>query len=207
VKRLATVAVAALAFTGAVAVAAEQPSTSTTEAAVSTKPPPRCLIRSFRPFASKAWRLDRWRRENDGVRAGKPSRTTLGAQRRRLGCAPRAHRKAMRADWRLKKRIFYRYRAKRIGEERREREEAEYIAAITPPGPEVLAAIRSCESGGDYTINTGNGFYGAYQFLASTWAGVGGSGLPHEAPPREQDERAARLYQELGSSPWPVCGI
>jgi hypothetical protein len=71
-----------------------------------------------------------------------------------------------------------------------------------------LAAIRACESGssGGYSANTGNGFYGAYQFDLQTWQSVGGSGNPAAASPAEQDRRAAMLYAQRGSSPWPVCG-
>jgi Transglycosylase-like domain len=69
-----------------------------------------------------------------------------------------------------------------------------------------LAAIRACESGGDYTTNTGNGFYGAYQFDAQTWHSLGGSGLPSDASPGEQDRRAQALIDRSGASPWPVCG-
>lgn len=69
-----------------------------------------------------------------------------------------------------------------------------------------LDAIRQCESGGNYSTNTGNGFYGAYQFTLSTWASVGGSGNPAAASPAEQDMRAAMLYAREGPGPWPVCG-
>jgi hypothetical protein len=69
-----------------------------------------------------------------------------------------------------------------------------------------LAAIRQCESGGNYSTNTGNGFYGAYQFTQSTWESVGGSGSPAAASPAEQDKRAAILYAKSGPGPWPVCG-
>jgi hypothetical protein len=68
------------------------------------------------------------------------------------------------------------------------------------------AQLRACESGGDYSTNTGNGYYGAYQFDQSTWESVGGSGLPSDASPEEQDMRAQMLYEQSGSSPWPVCG-
>ena len=69
-----------------------------------------------------------------------------------------------------------------------------------------LASIRECESGGDYSANTGNGYYGAYQFTQETWEGVGGSGSPASASPAEQDAAAQRLMAQSGSSPWPVCG-
>jgi Transglycosylase-like domain len=73
-------------------------------------------------------------------------------------------------------------------------------------GGGTLSAIRGCESGGNYSTNTGNGFYGAYQFTQSTWNSVGGSGNPAAASPAEQDKRAAMLYAREGASPWPVCG-
>ena len=69
-----------------------------------------------------------------------------------------------------------------------------------------LEAIAACESGGNPSANTGNGFYGKYQFSVETWASVGGSGDPAAASEAEQDMRAAILYQRAGSSPWPVCG-
>jgi Transglycosylase-like domain len=72
--------------------------------------------------------------------------------------------------------------------------------------PSQLAAIAACESGGNYATNTGNGFYGAYQFDLRTWQSVGGAGLPSDASPAEQDMRAALLYQRAGAAPWPVCG-
>ena len=70
----------------------------------------------------------------------------------------------------------------------------------------MLEAIAACESGGDPTTDTGNGFYGKYQFTLETWAAVGGSGNPAQASEAEQDRRAAILYAQAGASPWPVCG-
>lgn len=72
-------------------------------------------------------------------------------------------------------------------------------------GP-VLEGIASCESGGNPSTNTGNGFYGKYQFDLGTWGSVGGSGLPSNASESEQDRRAAMLYAQRGAAPWPVCG-
>lgn len=67
--------------------------------------------------------------------------------------------------------------------------------------------LRKCESGSDglYLANTGNGFYGAYQFTKSSWAAVGGTGYPHNAPPSEQDMRAKRLKDLQGWGAWPAC--
>lgn len=74
------------------------------------------------------------------------------------------------------------------------------------PSPEAWAALRRCESGGNYQINTGNGYFGAYQFDLTTWRGVGGRGYPHEATPAEQDRRALILWRLRGADPWPICG-
>jgi len=69
-----------------------------------------------------------------------------------------------------------------------------------------LEAIAACESGGNPSTNTGNGFYGKYQFTQSTWESVGGTGNPAAASEAEQDQRAAMLYAQQGTTPWPVCG-
>ncbi|MFL6139838.1 MAG: transglycosylase family protein [Frankiaceae bacterium] len=68
-----------------------------------------------------------------------------------------------------------------------------------------FAALRQCESGGNYRIATGNGYYGAYQFDLGTWRGIGGSGYPNQASPATQDALAYRLYQQRGWAPWPAC--
>jgi peptidoglycan hydrolase-like protein with peptidoglycan-binding domain len=70
----------------------------------------------------------------------------------------------------------------------------------------VLERIAECESGGDPTTDTGNGYYGKYQFSRATWRRMGGSGNPAHAPEAEQDQRAAALYAREGSAPWPSCG-
>ena len=99
-----------------------------------------------------------------------------------------------------------RIRAERRARLRRQRAEA---FATLPAGvsPETLEAIASCESGGDPTIVSSDGSYrGKYQFSLETWASVGGNGDPAAASEDEQDHRAALLYAQAGSSPWPVCG-
>jgi Transglycosylase-like domain len=70
-----------------------------------------------------------------------------------------------------------------------------------------LESIAVCESGGDPTAISSDGSYrGKYQFDYGTWESVGGQGDPAVAPEPEQDYRAALLYSQSGSSPWPVCG-
>jgi hypothetical protein len=68
-----------------------------------------------------------------------------------------------------------------------------------------LRRLRECESGGRYHINTGNGYYGAYQFAASTWHGLGYHGLPSKATASKQDAAAKKLHASQGWHPWPVC--
>ena len=80
------------------------------------------------------------------------------------------------------------------------------VARLKPATPPHLEAIAACESGGNPSTNTGNGFYGKYQFTQQTWQSVGGTGNPAAASEAEQDARAAQLYAQQGSAPWPVCG-
>lgn len=68
-----------------------------------------------------------------------------------------------------------------------------------------LARLRSCE--GSYTSNTGNGYYGAYQYDISTWANYGGYSNASLAPPAVQDEKAWLTYQSRGWHPWPSCSV
>ncbi len=70
---------------------------------------------------------------------------------------------------------------------------------------EALARLRSCE--GNYKSNTGNGYYGAYQFDKRTWGKYGGYEVASEAPPSVQDEKAWETYKARGWQPWPTCKI
>ena len=70
---------------------------------------------------------------------------------------------------------------------------------------EALARLRSCE--GSYTSNTGNGYYGAYQFDKRTWGNYGGYELASDAPAAVQDEKAWQTYKARGWQPWPTCKI
>jgi hypothetical protein len=79
------------------------------------------------------------------------------------------------------------------------------VRAMAVPAGDLWARLRQCESGGRYSINTGNGFYGAYQFVPRTWRSLGYPGLPHQAPPEMQDEAARKLQARSGWGQWPVC--
>ncbi|WP_447005415.1 transglycosylase family protein [Saccharothrix isguenensis] len=67
-------------------------------------------------------------------------------------------------------------------------------------------AVAACESGGNWSINTGNGYYGGLQFLPSTWTSHGGSGMPHQASREEQIRVAENVMKTQGIGAWPVCG-
>jgi hypothetical protein len=108
-------------------------------------------------------------------------------------------------------------RAAERREARRERQESGSVPTEAGgfPSPEsvgvssaTLETIAACESGGDPAAVSADGAYhGLYQFDPGTWAAVGGSGDPAAASPEEQTYRAALLYAQSGSSPWPVCGV
>lgn len=72
---------------------------------------------------------------------------------------------------------------------------------------EALARLRSCEAGGNYDRNSGNGYYGAYQYDISTWGGYGGYARADLAPPNVQDEKVWETYQRRGWQPWPSCKV
>lgn len=65
--------------------------------------------------------------------------------------------------------------------------------------------VAQCESGGNWSTNTGNGFSGGLQFTPSTWAAYGGSGNPASASKSEQIAVANRVLAAQGPGAWPVC--
>jgi LysM repeat protein len=72
-------------------------------------------------------------------------------------------------------------------------------------GGSVWDQLAACESGGNWAINTGNGFYGGLQFTLSSWQGVGGSGYPNQASREEQIMRGQMLQARGGWGNWPAC--
>jgi hypothetical protein len=87
-------------------------------------------------------------------------------------------------------------------------------APARAPAPAVASApalrnpwvsLRDCESDGNYNDDTGNGYYGAYQFTLGTWRSLGLGGLPSQAPPAEQDQAAQELEARRGWGQWPSC--
>jgi hypothetical protein len=78
-------------------------------------------------------------------------------------------------------------------------------AAPAPVTDDVWTKLRNCEAGGNYTRNSGNGYYGAYQFSAGTWRSLGYPGLPHQASAETQDQAAKKLQARGGWGQWPAC--
>jgi hypothetical protein len=65
--------------------------------------------------------------------------------------------------------------------------------------------IAQCESGGDWAINTGNGYFGGLQFTTQTWLGAGGGAYAPRADLATREEQIA-VASGLSLSNWPVCG-
>ncbi|WP_277627910.1 peptidoglycan-binding protein [Arsenicicoccus dermatophilus] len=72
-------------------------------------------------------------------------------------------------------------------------------------GGDVWDRVAACESGGNWNINTGNGFSGGLQFTASTWRAYGGTGSAQNASKAEQIAVAKRVLAGQGPGAWPVC--
>lgn len=89
------------------------------------------------------------------------------------------------------------------------------VPAPTPPASPAVAPsggsgawdrLAQCESGGNWSINTGNGYYGGLQFNLGTWRSNGGTGRPDQASKAEQIRIATKLRDRAGGySPWPGC--
>lgn len=80
-----------------------------------------------------------------------------------------------------------------------------HMQKIVRPHNAKLDRMAGCESGGNWQINTGNGFYGGLQFTLSSWRAVGGGGMPHWASILEQKYRAVKLSWIQGWEAWPIC--
>jgi hypothetical protein len=72
-------------------------------------------------------------------------------------------------------------------------------------GGTVWDRLAQCESGGNWAINTGNGYSGGLQFLPSTWRSYGGSGQAHHASREAQIAVAERIRADVGYGAWPAC--
>lgn len=107
--------------------------------------------------------------------------------------------------------------------------ETPYVAPVAPNTPQIRTyvepepvsgdasawannpkslSVKQCESGNNYSTNTGNGYYGAWQFDLPSWLANGGgayAATPDQAPAWAQDQVAYNYYQSSGWGPWS-CG-
>jgi LysM repeat protein len=85
------------------------------------------------------------------------------------------------------------------------RSSAPRVAAAPVATGSVWDQLAQCEAGGNWAINTGNGYYGGLQFTLSSWQAAGGSGLPSDASREEQIQRGEVLLARQGWGAWPAC--
>src|SRR5262245_33213082 len=78
-------------------------------------------------------------------------------------------------------------------------------SASSSGGGTVWDRLAQCESGGNWAISTGNGYYGGLQFSQSSWRAAGGSGNPAGASREEQIRVAQNLQSQQGWGAWPAC--
>jgi hypothetical protein len=77
--------------------------------------------------------------------------------------------------------------------------------AASSAGGSTWDALAQCESGGNWSINTGNGYYGGLQFSQGSWEAAGGTGSPANASREEQIRVAENLQASQGWGAWPAC--
>jgi hypothetical protein len=83
------------------------------------------------------------------------------------------------------------------------------LSPTASAGGSVWDSVAACESGGNWAVNTGNGFYGGLQFSASTWAAYGGTRYAASANRASRPAQiviAQRVLAGQGPGAWPVCG-
>jgi LysM repeat protein len=83
------------------------------------------------------------------------------------------------------------------------------LAAPASAAEHDWSGVAQCESGGNWSINTGNGYYGGLQFNASTWSAYGGTGYAPRADlasAAQQIAVAEKVLAGQGAGAWPTCG-
>jgi hypothetical protein len=80
-----------------------------------------------------------------------------------------------------------------------------YVEPVSVSDNEIWEQLASCESKGNWSINTGNGYYGGLQFSEGAWVSVGGVGFAHEHSRDEQIMRGKMLQEKRGWAVWGLC--
>ncbi|WP_225849627.1 transglycosylase family protein [Streptomyces sp. HPF1205] len=84
------------------------------------------------------------------------------------------------------------------------------LSSAHAAGANVWDKVANCESSGDWSVNTGNGFYGGLQFAASTWKAYGGSAYAPRADLATKNQQIAvaeKVLRGQGPGAWPVCSV
>jgi uncharacterized protein YabE (DUF348 family) len=137
--------------------------------------------------------------EQEVVRAGRDGVRAVTYQLRFVN-GELAARKVVKADVRQKA------VARIVAVGTKEKPEPEATAANFAGGSTVWDSLAQCESGGNWAINTGNGYYGGLQFNLGTWRAYGGTGYPHQQSRETQIAVATRLRDATGGyGSWPSC--
>lgn len=146
---------------------------ASSEALGTQSTPASCTVQNFRPWSAKVWDPSNWAR-------GKPSKTVLDAYAKRLGCAPPAHRKAMKATWGRDQGVYLHKRHAMLWL-------AKYKPFVYPSGKRWAAPypVAVCESGENYYV----GPAGAYGLILA----------PSYMSPKAQDEEAYHLLHTVGA--------
>ena len=165
------------------------------------------LVRAFSPPAANGpWFDDVWRGHEDSV--NRLAAAGIGA-----GCGdPLTHFCARDTLTRAHMALFLaraldlvdRVEVAPLHERRTEQERIDDERRVSDREA-IWDALAECESNGNWSANTGNGYYGGLQFLPETWWSVGGAGLPHQHPRSEQIHRGEILQQRSGWGQWPAC--
>jgi hypothetical protein len=165
------------------------------------------LDRGFAPPATSA----RWFSDTSGVHRDAIDRLaaagiTAGCSRAATDFCPRDHVSRGQVALFLARSLELVPRVTPVSLADREAEEAAKREAVLAAEREAIwDALAQCESGGNWSINTGNGYYGGLQFSLSSWRWVGGTGYPHQHSREEQIRRGEMLQALQGWGAWPSC--
>lgn len=176
-------------------------------------------VLSARAAQREAATRDAWRKRTEQARRGAAERVRAENYERFMAWAHQYETDKARRYYEWVARVqAERAAAERAAAERAAAERAAAARRVTTSGGGSMgggwAALRRCESGGNYGAVSSSGTYrGAYQFSRSTWNSVARGSYPHlvgvdpaAAAPADQDAMALALYRSSGARPWPHCG-
>ena len=87
----------------------------------------------------------------------------------------------------------------------REQSPAAFVASLPQERVDLWDELAGCESEGDWSLDSGNGYFGGLQISPTSWKEAEGGGLPHETSRAEQIMRAETILEAQGWAAWPRC--